>query len=114
MEQKQGGNQRDEEECGESEEEKEQNGEQRVEEEDCGDERMQQEQQQLGGVLGRRTGRCSYRRGWRSRCRASAGWSWECCGEEDVEVIWELRKGRSFGLAEQTSCWAEEELCGWR
>lgn len=71
MEQKQGGDRRDEEECGEDE--KEQDGEQRMEEEDCGDERMQQEEQQQGGVLGRRRGRCSYRSGWRSRCKASAG-----------------------------------------
>lgn len=87
---------------------------------------MEQEEQQQGGfappcnhlLLGRRRGRCSYRRGWRSSCRASAGWSWECCGEEDVEAIWELGKRRSFGSAKQTACWEgeeeEEELCGWR
>lgn len=79
-------------------------------EKECGDGRMQQGEEQQGGVLGRRW-RCS--RWWSSRCRAAAGWSWGCCGEEeDVVVIWELRR-RRFRLEEQTSCQQEEEeLCG--
>lgn len=59
--------------------------------------------EQLDGGLGSRRWRCSHKCGWGSRYRTAAGWSWGCCGGEE-ELVWELRRRRSYEVEQQSSC----------